>query len=138
MQNIIKMKRIFYCLLLIPVLCSCNKNNDQNEITYTKIPINASIRDFFFKPGSYWIYKSDATGATDCTYITKVDYGYYDVYKGLHHGESYEYYSMTYISNSSQNIYSYINHIEKTAMLLNPTVGYPYEYFGQSEPPVSG
>ncbi len=118
------MKRFFIFLILVIILPCCNKN--ENDSSITKIYISDNIKSLVFKPGSYWIYKSDSTPLTDCTYVHQMNYGFYDVDYGLNRTVSFEYYSLDYVSNSPNGQSSYKNHIETNHMLMNPTIGYPY------------
>ena len=90
------MKRTFVVIFLTLFLISCNKNDDQ--ISYTKYYVDSEMKDFIFQPTSYWIYKSDSLPGLDSTYIARINHGFLDIYKGLNHGESFEYYSL--VSNT--------------------------------------
>jgi len=118
------MKRSCLFLILILILVSCNKN-EENSYT-TKLFINSTIKSLVFKPGSYWIYISDSAQQTDCTYVQQMNYGSYDIGYGLDRYVSFEYYSLVYVSSSPDGQSSYINHIETNHMLLNPIIGYPW------------
>ncbi len=114
---------LFVCLIGA-VFVSCKKNSTLN-LDYSYANISSKIKPLCFKSGSYWVYTRDSGTVTDCTYISKVNYGFYDVEKGQNTVESYEFYSMIFNSTIPDLPTTYTNHIEMTAMLFNPHVGYP-------------
>jgi hypothetical protein len=116
------MKKILVFISLALYIISCNKNDKQ--ISYTKSFVDSEMKSFIFKPGSYWIYQSDSVHGYDSTYISRNEYGFLDIYKGLNQGESFEYYSLISSTNSPNGNSNNTNVIEGKHMLLNPTMYY--------------
>ena len=75
-QNINYMKTNFiFIFLFLVLLTSCHKNNPNEESRHF---IDSRLTGQKFKPGSYWIYFNDSTQKTDCTYVFKVESGYFE------------------------------------------------------------
>jgi hypothetical protein len=62
------MKKIIFLIMTIPILSSssCRKNNcDDNVCVEIKRPVQRDLDLFFFKKGSFWVYKDLQTNETD-------------------------------------------------------------------------
>lgn len=123
------MKRILIKFVLFgcfigSALVSCQKKNPIN-VDYAQIYMNSKIKPLCFKPGSYWVYTRDSGSVSDCTYVSKVNSGFYEVGTGQNRISAFEFYSMVINSSVPGLPSSFTNHIETTVMLLNPKVGYP-------------
>ena len=59
-------KQLFLLYLIFTVLFGCKK--EKQEIKFFHIP-NTLKNSALFQKNSYWVYRNDTTGATDCTYV---------------------------------------------------------------------
>ena len=58
-------KKIVFFVLII-LIAGCNKNKNENsDYSY----IDTRMKDFFFKPGTYWIFKNHSLNIRDSKYI---------------------------------------------------------------------
>jgi hypothetical protein len=64
-SGIMRNQLLLICVVIIIVLFGCKK---KQQITYYPVP-DALKRACLFQKNSYWIYRNDSTGTTDCTYI---------------------------------------------------------------------
>lgn len=112
----------FLLLLLITIACSKNDHHDSHYF----LSINDSIKSLIFKPGSFWIFKSTNSGDVDCTYVSKINQGIHYSYIGLGSYYDIEYYSVDYISTSSNEKSTFKTQIELSHMLMNPRDYYPW------------
>jgi hypothetical protein len=64
---------LFGCLLFMH--SACKKEKNPSEPIIQKIVVNESLKsDFYFQPGSYWLYSKDSLGLpTDCTFVAKAE-----------------------------------------------------------------
>jgi hypothetical protein len=93
---------VFFILIPTLILClsTCKKKQEQ---PYYPVPEELK-KECLFKPGSYWIYRNDSTGAIDSTYV---DNEKPFIYGTIGYGN----YSDEYITNKvNGNIFS--SHIE--------------------------
>lgn len=70
---------IFIAVSCIVVFSQCNKNDGgPAPVTPKKFDETELSKNFYFKPGSYWIYKDSLTGRLDSIYVTANDTGQWD------------------------------------------------------------
>jgi hypothetical protein len=124
------MKRILLPALIFLILISCKKKTDNTDNqgtcsgnSWTYIYITSPLENFFFKQGSYWVYKNDSTNSLDSITISKIETGCEPVYLYQEIGINWEYYQIYYYSNSTRS--KYYDMIEGEAMIRNR---HPSEY----------
>ena len=116
-------------LLFLFCLFSCkNKEQEQsqsdepcrNHPTYTDIDIYHGMDGFFFKTGSYWIYKNDSLNTYDSVLIKILQGGCESVSFPAHMlypGGNWNYYKMNYSSYPSGD--QYYDIIERDQLMRN-------------------
>lgn len=71
-----------HALLVIAVLLlasSCDRykcNGNGTDQHYT-VYINSELKNYFFKPGSYWVYETSALPYTDSVFVTAYDHSFH-------------------------------------------------------------
>jgi len=131
MQTQIKHKKILYFLLAATVFigCKCKREitpdticTDENTI---KFPQDGVDR-FFFKTGSYWVYKDSIDGLLDSVWVTEATEGRMDMRKKNYKtkGKCYEFKKIKVESN--RNSQYHINFAEQTSPYGST---YEEEYF---------
>ena len=126
------MKNVFLLILIVLILWSCHKN-DQNQNTadpcdrtWSITPIDSRMMGFFFKPGSYWVYRNDSLNLFDSLVLYNAVNRCEDLTTNgpPHSSYSARYYMMYYASYPSG--YKYFDVIESSAMARN---FFPLHYY---------
>ena len=121
------MKKIIYFFLLTLTISSCSKDDNPESSCsnndWENIYISKSLKDFFFKEGSYWIYQNDSTLVLDSVAISFTEQGCEAVYLYQGYGSNWEYYLISYQSYPSYK--TYYDMIEGQGMMRNR---HPSEY----------
>ncbi len=64
------MKKHFFCFIILLLLFACKKNSIA-PVIYTPVDTNLQ-KYFYYKPGTYWIYKDSISGQVD-SFVTASD-----------------------------------------------------------------
>ncbi|MCX6249179.1 MAG: hypothetical protein NTX61_00350 [Bacteroidetes bacterium] len=111
-ENIIYiMQRFLMTLFLFLCLFSCKKKEQEqslsskdsckNHLNYTDLSIDETMNGFFFKAGSFWIYKNDSLNTYDSVLLKNVQTGCESISFPdfmLYPGGNWDYYNMNYYS----------------------------------------
>ena len=67
-----KMENIFFVVLFVICLSSCKKGDKtiNSKLSPDTTVVDTLLKkDFFFQPGTYWVYSLDSSSIQDCTYV---------------------------------------------------------------------
>lgn len=64
-NNFMRKRSLLYCIVFVLILAGCR---DKKQLISYSIP-GALKKACLFQKNSYWIYRNDSTGITDCTYV---------------------------------------------------------------------
>ena len=104
------MRKSLYLMVLLVVMLACHKKDDNDTDNgcgsngWQPIHIDTAMNNFFFSPGSYWVYINDSTNARDSIYLANVIAGcepWPVLPASLGYGYNYDYYIMNYLSSHS-------------------------------------
>ena len=129
------MKTFSLSVLLLLILLSCNKHGDDqgtpdpcDKTGYIQ-PIDDQMKGFFFKPGSYWVYKNDSLNLYDSVVLYNISSSCEEIpdYGPPHRSHTVRYYCLFYIDYPSG--YKYFDVIEGQLMFRNffPSHYYSWE-----------
>lgn len=118
----ITMKNVLIFSLFILIIISCKKKSDNPESSCSSNDwdyqyIDGPLNDFFFKEGSYWIYKNDSLNSLDSVILKKTESGCEPVYYYQGRGTNWQYYTLFYYSYPSGT--HYYDMIEGEVMMRN-------------------
>ena len=105
------MKTLFILTFVVIGLTfsSCRKDKSIDNSDPTKcFYLNASIKPYQYKTGSYWIYKNDTTGILDSVVVTSTENDFYWLQPPVHGqtGSKYEYYKINFKSFATSLTYN--------------------------------
>ncbi len=103
------MKKTFYILtlfILILTIVSCNKDNIDDETSYSNL--SESLKPYKFKEGSYWIFQNDTTLIFDSIIVTSTENDFYWSPPPVHgqSGHKHEYYKINFKSFTTFQTYN--------------------------------
>lgn len=99
---------ILLILVIGSLAFSCNDINEPENQTDTTRLIEASLKPYLFKTGSFWIFENDSTGSLDSIVVISTEHDSYWCPPPVHGapGQKHEYYKITKENFSNSEIFN--------------------------------